>query len=49
MIGAYKQELTELWDAISSRQKGELILRNNQQDEFGFGKKFKKLKVRRLI
>ena len=49
LYGANKQELTELRDAISSLQKGELILRNNQQDAFGFGKKFKKLKVRRLI
>jgi len=49
LYGANKHELTELRDAISSLQKGELILRNNQQDAFGFGKKFKKLKVRRLI
>lgn len=49
LFGANKQELAELRAAISGLEKGELIMRNNQQDAFGLGKKFKKLKVRRLI
>jgi hypothetical protein len=49
LFGASKQDLTEIRAAISGLEKGELILRSNQQDAFGMGKKFKKLKVRRLI
>ena len=49
LYGANATELQEIKQAIVSLGKGELIIKNNEAIMLGFGKKFKKFKVRHLI
>jgi hypothetical protein len=49
MYGVSGSELVEIKQAIAGLQKGELIIKNNDAILMGFGKKFKKIKVRHLI
>jgi hypothetical protein len=49
MYGVSGNELNEIRQAISSLQKGELIIKNNEAIILGIGKKYKKIHVRRLI
>lgn len=42
-------DLVAIKQAIAGLQKGELIIKNNEAIILGFGKKFKKIKVRHLI
>jgi len=49
MYGVAGNDLVEIKQAIAGLQKGELIIKNNDAVLMGFGKKFKKIKVRHLI
>ncbi len=49
LFGVSGSEFTEIKQAISGLQKGELIMRNPTAIALGMGKKYKKLKVRHLI
>lgn len=40
---------SELKEAISNLQKGELLIKNSTAAALGMGKKYKKIKVRHLI
>lgn len=49
LFGVAGKELQEIKEAISSLQKGELIIKNPTALSLGMGKKYKKIMVRHLI
>ena len=49
IFGVAGKEFHELKSAISGLQKGELIIKDNNADILGIGKKWKKIKVSHLI
>ncbi len=49
MYGVAGSDLVEIKQAIAGLQKGELIIKNNDNIILSFGKEFKKIKVKHLI
>jgi len=49
LFGVSGKDFQEIKEAISSLEKGELIIKNPTAITLGMGKKFKKINVRHLI
>lgn len=49
LFGVAGKELEEIREAISGLQKGELIVKDQEATQLGIGRKFKKIKINKLI